>query len=252
MQDRTVRCWGYNGGDKRYLGGYSSNSEVLNPMPVAGLAGVKALIGGDGGTCATLLDGSVRCWGSNYNSQLGMGDVRYQSTPQAISALFNAVKVQLGYNNGFARFADGSLKAWGSNSYNQLGHSNGNTINTPQTVLSGLKGVKQLALGSRHNCALLENGNVQCWGGYSGYGSLGNDSLAGRSSTPVLVKSFGGDTLSGVRELVAGGNHTCAWLGGDQVKCWGYNRFGQVGDGTSDQTDSKDYNRGVAMTVKNL
>jgi alpha-tubulin suppressor-like RCC1 family protein len=38
-------------------------------------------------------------------------------------------------------------------------------------------------------------------------------------------------SLSNAAALVAGGVHTCAWLGSSQVRCWGGNESGQLGDG---------------------
>ena len=87
-----------------------------------------------------------------------------------------------------------------------------------------------------HTCARTSKGSVKCWG-FNGYGGLG-DGTKVDSSTPVSVCASGaGPTctvLTGVAAISLGGSHTCALMtatGG--VKCWGYNRDGQLGSGTT-------------------
>lgn len=90
--------------------------------------------------------------------------------------------------------------------------------------------VVQLALGTNHSCALLDTGNVRCWGlnnfGQLGYGNTINvgDSAFG----PVFLA---GDVPVGgkVTQLSAGAEHTCALLDTGKVRCWGQNTFGQLG-----------------------
>jgi len=65
--------------------------------------------------------------------------------------------------------------------------------------------------------------------GGNNYGQLG-DGTTTRRTTPTLVAD-GAMGNSGVTAVAAGGNHTCA-LKGRQVYCWGYNYYGQLGDGT--------------------
>ncbi len=78
--------------------------------------------------------------------------------------------------------------------------------------------------GNGHNCAILADATVHCWGGGAS-GRLGNGTTTD-SPTPVPVTG-----LTGVHSVSAGVNHTCAVAGG-MGHCWGDNEFGQLGDGT--------------------
>lgn len=86
-----------------------------------------------------------------------------------------------------------------------------------------------LALGSSFGCALLDDGQVACWGD-NGYGQLGVDpaSVAQRS-LPEVVSG-----LSNITSLAAGSGHMCALDSAGAVSCWGGNEEGQLGDGMLD------------------
>ena len=94
------------------------------------------------------------------------------------------------------------------------------------TITPGAGAATRIADGFSHTCAMVDGGQVKCWGG-NVYGELGDGSTEGRW-VPELVAG-----LSGVTALAAGDSHTCALVAGGQVKCWGRNWAGQLGDGTN-------------------
>jgi alpha-tubulin suppressor-like RCC1 family protein len=89
-----------------------------------------------------------------------------------------------------------------------------------------------LALGLQHACALTETGTAKCWGN-NAYRQLGDGTTTDRL-TPVDAAVL---TVP-VTTLAVGGNHACGLTANGGVKCWGYNRFGQLGNGSTAETPS--------------
>ena len=93
--------------------------------------------------------------------------------------------------------------------------------------MTGLgSGVRSITAGTGHTCAVLTTGAAKCWGDNT-FGQLGNGTTA-ESSVPVTVTGLS----SGVASLTAGTHHTCAVLTSGAAKCWGYNGYGGLGNGT--------------------
>jgi alpha-tubulin suppressor-like RCC1 family protein len=82
----------------------------------------------------------------------------------------------------------------------------------------------ELAAGGGHTCAT-SSGPVYCWG-WGQSGQLGDGGNLNVSATPVAVPDS-----RGLIDLDAGGEHTCGRDAAGKVKCWGYDRWGQIGNG---------------------
>ena len=80
-------------------------------------------------------------------------------------------------------------------------------------------------------CAILDNGDVKCWGSDS-QEQLGNGAATGNVLTPSSTPIDLGTGRTAVA-ISAGEYHTCATLDNGDVKCWGYDWAGQLGDGGS-------------------
>jgi alpha-tubulin suppressor-like RCC1 family protein len=90
--------------------------------------------------------------------------------------------------------------------------------------------VRKIVTGTTHKCGLTDSGGVKCWG-YNYYGQLGDNTTVSRT-IPGDVSGL----VSNVTDIAAGNLHTCALTAAGGVKCWGYNFYGQLGDGGITQT----------------
>ena len=198
------------------------------PPPATGL-----IKGGDYFSVAARTDGTVWAWGYNVFGQLGNGTTTNSNVPMQVSGLVGVTAVAAGVYHGEALKNDGTVWAWGQNGYGQLG--NGTTTNSSIPVqVSGLGGATAIAAGNFHGLALKSDGTVVAWGDGAA-GELGNGSTV-NSSTLVPVSN-----LSGVTAVAAGGmpntpGHSLALTGDGTVWAWGYNKSGQLGNGTTNNS----------------
>jgi alpha-tubulin suppressor-like RCC1 family protein len=242
------RCWG--AGANGALGYGNTNDIGDNEvLPVAGYvsvgdAGIVQIAAGTSHTCAVLSDGTVRCWGAGENGRLGQGNtdaIGDNEVPAAIGTVNvgdgGVVQVVAGEFHTCARLATGRVRCWGGGAFGQLGYANLNDIGdnelpwTAGDVNLGDAGAVQVAVGRWHSCALLATGSVTCWG-YAGFGQLGygNMGTIGDNEFPVDAGRINiGD--AGARSIAVGGSHTCAVLATGEVRCWGFNTYGQLGLG---------------------
>jgi alpha-tubulin suppressor-like RCC1 family protein len=88
-----------------------------------------------------------------------------------------------------------------------------------------------MATGYYHSCALLTSGQVRC-AGANVSGQLGGGNTDIETATVVVRNATNTGPLTGVTQVVGGVGHTCALLANREVRCWGDNNSGQLGDGT--------------------
>jgi alpha-tubulin suppressor-like RCC1 family protein len=160
-------------------------------------------------------------------------------------------ELSAGGNHTCALFTDGTVKCWGANASGQLGL--GDTTRRgdkaaqmgdklPFLEFGNGKTVKKLGAGDTHNCAILNDGSLKCWGGNAdGQLGLGDSAARGNDSGEMgeflpPVNLGKGRTATAV---ALGTGHTCALLDDATVKCWGLNDAGQLGLGnTTDRGDN--------------
>ncbi len=221
-----VRCWGANSSGQL---GNATTIPSPTPVSVGTVTGATRTSAGGEHGCALVSGGQGRCWGRNEEGQLGNGtpSATPSTTPVAVTGLSGAIRIAAGNRFTCALVSGGQSRCWGANDRGQLGNGTTTTSSTLVAV-TGLSGAVELGAGGRHVCAIVAGGQVRCWGA-NDRGQLGNGtSSAGATTTPVTVSG-----LSGATRISAGAEHTCVVLSGGQVRCWGGNTRGQLGNGTS-------------------
>ena len=224
-----VKCWGSN---KNGQLGDGTTTNSYTPVDVVGLtSGVASVSSGNLHTCAVTNSGGVKCWGSNYYSQLGDGSDISRYMPVDVVELTSGVdSVSSGNRHTCAVTTSGGVKCWGNNDYGQLGDGTTTDSYIPVDVVGLTSGIASVSSGVDHTCAVTNSGGVKCWGS-NFIGKLG-DGTSTDSYMPVDVVEL----TSGVDSVSSGNRHTCAVTTSGGVKCWGNNDYGQLGDGTT--TDS--------------
>lgn len=171
----------------------------------------------DDHTCVIMAtDKSVKCWGKNQRGELGLGDEAWRGAqPGTMGA--NLPRVDLG-----------------------TGHS-----------------AVAVVTGYEHTCALLDDATVKCWGDNT-YAQLGLErhhfypvgGRPGDMGTHLPSVDLGKGRTTKV--IAAHGNHTCAILDDDTLKCWGDNKYGQLGLGDTLARGDENGRMGDALPVVDL
>jgi hypothetical protein len=225
-------CWGDN-----FAGQLGDGSTTYSATPVVVAGGLRfaTVSAGAWYTCGVTTGGAAYCWGNNGWGGLGDGSTTSRSTPVAVSGGITFAALSAGWGHTCGVATSGVTYCWGDNSSGQLGNGSTNGSLTPSPVSGGLTFASASA-GFRHTCGVTTSGAAYCWGSNSS-GELGNGSTNG-SATPVAVAggltfvsvSAAGDTFDEDALLM---DHTCGISTRRVAYCWGANRFGQLGDGST-------------------
>ncbi len=216
----SVACWGGNGSGQL---GRGNDSPSATAVTVTGLAGIVAIAAGRSHVCVAKNTGVVACWGDGANGQLGKAGG--SPTPVDVPSINNAASVAAGERHSCAVTKTGGVLCWGANEHGQLGNGSPSPSSATPVVVAGVSGAVAVSAGKNHSCATFGNGTVSCWGG-GGNGQIGDGKTraeADAQATPVAATGVGGAVGVG-----AGGAHSCAPTGSNQIFCWGANDRGQL------------------------
>lgn len=227
---RQVFCWGRGG-----WGQLGDGSRVPQPTPVlaAGIPAIRHIALGDTTTFAEAENGTLYCWG------VGCFSAGPVDRPVVLAGLPPLAGTSAGPRHACALRGDGAAVCWGRAAYGALGSSPaGYDPDADHVAVPHAYGFRAVAAGTHHGCAIEAPGTrvvagiMVCWGD-NRFGQLGigqvdpPGSPAGRPPTDV------NDAAMAFSAVAAGGLVTCGLTGALDAWCWGHNRFGQLGDGTT-------------------
>jgi alpha-tubulin suppressor-like RCC1 family protein len=211
---------------------YSGAISVSTSMTIKAIATKSGLnssavgyaIYGVGSYCA-------QTWGSNDFGQLGNGTTTNRLVPGQIN-LTNTTAIAAGGGlHSLALQNNGTVWAWGYNACGQLGNDSFADSDVPVQV-SGLTGIIAISAGGYHSLALKDDGTLWAWGdNYNG--QLGNGTNSD-SCVPVQVIGLSGNIV----DIVASSNNSMALMNDGTVWTWGYNTFGELGNGTYNDSNT--------------
>jgi alpha-tubulin suppressor-like RCC1 family protein len=195
----TAYCWGEDTDGQIGNGTMPDNGVIATPVAVTGLGGggnpttAVASMGYHG--CAIVSGGYVDCWGWNTYGAVGTGvaiDGKALSAVSVQGLPSGAKAIATGEYHSCALVTNGTVWCWGNETYGQLGNAvlkQDGVSATPVQVMglpTGLQ-VTSIAAGAEHNCVIMSNGSVWCWGD-GNFGELGNGTAT--SSSPVQVTGW--------------------------------------------------------------
>ena len=246
-----VRCWGVGNFGQLGYGNTNSIGDTEHPSTAGvvdlgqGLRAVSVAAGSEH-TCALADDSAVRCWGQGYGGRLGyansvsIGDDERPAAAGPVQLGQRVRAITAGNYHTCAILDDWTVRCWGVGfTYFGSGHLGyGNTLQigddeTPGSVgpvdLGAGRTARAITAGSNHTCALLDTGQVRCWGSYF-FGQLGVpvQQNIGDNETPGSIAPVDLGPGRTATAISAGTFHTCVILDDGSVRCWGMGPDGSV------------------------
>ncbi|MEM7128363.1 MAG: clostripain-related cysteine peptidase [Chloroflexota bacterium] len=260
LEDRTAKCWGYNGN-----GRLGRNNDLIGPAFIKDesdliapdfvrdatdgqpLQDITKIDTHSNHMCA-VADSSLYCWGNVYLHQA--------ATDSNVPVEF-AAAVKVSEYSGISELAtgivdiatglshtcvikssaetDGSIWCFG---WSEKFYSNGEFNAAVPKKMFEINNAKKITAGYHNTCARLHDGRILCWGGgwasnepaVQMYGELGQNGFF-PSATPIEITGLPEDSI--ITSISAGDRHICAQGHTGDVFCWGDNYYGQLGRGSS-------------------
>ena len=235
-------AWGNNSG---YALGDGTTTNRHTPVRVPGMIHVVGAAPG----IAVKDDGSVWVWGTDHDGELGNGPTLTATakTPVQVPGLTGVVSVASYDESRYAVKSDGTLWDWGGDWGSNLGDDQYGWSDTPHEV-AGVSNVKQVVAGDGFAYVREGDGSVWGWGEnvWSAFAPFGPPLASSGVAIPlndgVPYAPFPDD----VSTLAAGMFNAMAVYGGGKVWTFGYDGYGEAGDGSGFINDNS---AGIAQKV---
>jgi alpha-tubulin suppressor-like RCC1 family protein len=170
--------------------------------------------------------GQISTWGDNTYGQLGDGSTTDHLTPKLIPSLSGVQQLEGGREHVLALTTTGAVLAWGWNKHGQVGNgSTGGIVKSPAQVLTAA-----IDIGAGHYSSFAVKADGTVWGwGQNTSGQIGTGTTALRVRAPRRIAGLDGVSIV---DVAGGRNHAIALTAGGTVYAWGSNQYGQLGNGT--------------------
>jgi alpha-tubulin suppressor-like RCC1 family protein len=221
VSQSAAYCWG-----TAWHGDGNAPSTRTSPVAVSGNQNWSQISAGGAHTCALNTAGQAFCWGFGPLGQLGNGTLAEdQRTPVPVSGGHTWSSISAGSNRTCGVTTAGGGYCWGNTRV--PGGAIGQIV-VPASLSSTITW-QHISPADDHACGLTTGGEAYCWG-LNDWGQLGNGTTArGHPLSFVLERVTGGHVWNSVD---AGDVHTCGITTAGEAYCWGYNSFGELGDGS--------------------
>ncbi|MEO6787402.1 MAG: hypothetical protein ABI318_14820, partial [Chthoniobacteraceae bacterium] len=224
--DGTLWLFGYNANGQLGIG---SSDSGQHPVPVQLQPGTQWISVAAGGlhTAAVRSDGTM--WTCGYNSYGGLGDgtTIQRNGPVQVGTDTNWLRVSAGYYFTVGLRTDGTLWAWGYNSDGEMGNGITSSNQLVPVQVGTASDWATVACGGYHVLAVNQNGSLWAWG-QNASGQIGDGTTTTPRSSPVQV-----GTATNWRGISPGQYHSVATRTDGTLWSWGYNFYGELGDGTT-------------------
>lgn len=272
---QRLQCWGENaqgglGVGNRDPVGDNEPPDTFSPLDMG--APILDVALGDHHTCVLLdLDGgTIRCWGRTQDGESGYADgniepIELPPTDRRVEVGQVPVALAANYLHSCAIVTDevpvdppveppvgpvpGEVVCWGVNADNTdpgfLGYGNTTAygLDVAPDVPLDLPGLAtHIAVGRDFTCALLDNGELRCWGdnGFGRLAALDYDQDikdTAEFADPNIPAVMAVDVGETVEDLFLGRHHACVLVSSDtgpRARCWGRAQYGQLGNRMTD------------------
>lgn len=225
-EDGTLWMWGWN--IEGQLGdGTTTNRST--PIQVSNVSDIRNVFLGYQSTAIIKNNGTVLIWGDNNWGELGDGTKNDRHIPMAMD--FPDIKeIALGQDHTIVLKNDGTAYAAGWNYNGQLGLGEEVSETAEFIQIPNFTNVKTIQAAQLYNLAIKTDDTVWGWGSNQ-YGVLGIGTNGGNVYAPVQVVG-----LSDIASVSGTYTHSAALGTNGEVYLWGWNYFGQLGDGTGQDT----------------
>jgi alpha-tubulin suppressor-like RCC1 family protein len=220
--DGTLWAWGQN-----FWGqlGDGTNTNRNTPVQIGSASDWVTISALSRNSMAIKADGTLWAWGDNTFGQLGIGTNSSSNVPVQAGLSNGWLTVSVGAEYALGLKTDGTLWAWGQNNVGQLGIGGFTNTNIPVQIGTGTNWAN-ISAGYENSAAITTSGTIWTWGSNL-FGVLGNGTNTGPVDIPGQI-----GTETDWLKINNSGTHMMAIKTNGTLWGWGYNAFGQLGDGT--------------------